>query len=289
MNAFELPEKLANPEITDDWKAALPDVVRDLARRWGLHVGRPFQPGGSTSWVAPATDLAGRRLVLKVKWPHPDVVDEGRALRVWDGDGAVRRLDEHVTDHSIALLLERCEPGTTLKDVADEPEQDVVVAGLLRRLRRHQATDEPFRPLEVMCNEWADEFEELHAAQPGYIDPGLAREGTLLYRSLPASAPTSVMLCADLHAENILSAQREPWLMTDPMPHIGDPTFDVLQHILNCAGRLQQDPIGLIQRMAGLLDLDTERLRLWLFARCVIESFWQRDFDVRELAVRLRP
>ena len=32
------------------------------------------------------------------------------------------------------------------------------------------------------------------------------------------------------------------------------------------------DPTGLAQRMAGLLDLDPERVRLWLFARCAQES-----------------
>jgi streptomycin 6-kinase len=30
----------------------------------------------------------------------------------------------------------------------------------------------------------------------------------------------------DLHAGNVLATQREPWLVIDPKPFIGDPAFD---------------------------------------------------------------
>ena len=80
------------------------------------------------------------------------------------------------------------------------------------------------------------------------------------------------MVAHDLHAGNVLSATREPWLAIDPKPHVGDPAYDPLQHMLNCEDRLHADPRGLACRMAGLLDLDPDRVRLWLFARCVQES-----------------
>jgi len=40
-----------------------------------------------------------------------------------------------------------------------EPEQDTVIAGLLRRLWIEPARDHPFRPLQLMCQQWADGFE----------------------------------------------------------------------------------------------------------------------------------
>jgi streptomycin 6-kinase len=36
--------------------------------------------------------------------------------------------------------------------------------------------------------------------------------------------------------------------------------------MLNCDRRLTTAPAGLARRMAELLDLDPERVRLWLFA-----------------------
>jgi hypothetical protein len=69
--------------------------------------------------------------------------------------------------------------------------------------------------------------------------------------------------CTDLHAGNVLAAEREAWLAIDPKPFIGDPAFDPVQHMLNCDERLATDPAGLARRMAALLDLDPDRVRLW--------------------------
>ena len=98
-------------------------------------------------------------------------------------------------------------------------------------------------------------------ARPMVCDSGLAREGIALFRALPGvRRPGNVLLCTDLHAENVLSAEREPWLMIDPKPYVGDPTYDALQHLLNCYERLEADPLALVRRMADLLELDRERL-----------------------------
>jgi streptomycin 6-kinase len=96
-----------------------------------------------------------------------------------------------------------------------------------------------------------------------------------------------VLLCTDLHHDNVLAAAREPWLAIDPKPYVGDPAYDTLQHMLNFPGRLAADPAGLARRMAGLLDLDADRVRLWLFARCVQESVCEPN--LRTVAVRLAP
>ena len=34
-------------------------TVAELADRWSLRLGEPYQPGGLASWVAPASDAAG--------------------------------------------------------------------------------------------------------------------------------------------------------------------------------------------------------------------------------------
>jgi streptomycin 6-kinase len=289
--AFVLPANLATaPVIPRAWLASLPAVVADVRGRWRLDVAAPFQPGGRTAWVAPARDDRGRDLVLKVGWWHSEGRYEADGLRAWDGDGAARLHDAEVLGvgdlRTSVLLLERCRPGTELSG-HPEPEQDEVLAGLLRRLWLTPPAGHPFRPLQAMCDEWADEFEHKRAAGRAAVDPGLARVGMDLMRGLPATADRSVLLCTDLHAANVLAAERQPWLVIDPKPHVGDPAYDPVQHMLNCGERLRVDPLGLVRRLAGLLDLDHERLRLWLFARCVQESAeWP---GLAEVARRVAP
>jgi streptomycin 6-kinase len=278
----------ANAEGRSDWLATVPATVRMLQERWSLEVGQPYQPGGHTAWVAPAIGMAGEKLVLKVAWAHPEAAHEAAGLRHWDGEGAVRLVAAEEIDHTSALLLERCAPGVPL---ASEPadEQDDVIAGLLRRLWQAPVPGAPFRPLQVMCDAWADEFEQKVAASAVDLEPGLAREGIGLFRGLPGSAPRQVLLCTDLHAGNVLAAEREPWLAIDPKPYVGDPAYDLLQHLLNNDERLLAEPRDFPRRMADRVGVDPGRLLLWLFARCVVESPDWPSSALAEVARRVAP
>jgi streptomycin 6-kinase len=290
VTAFELPTNLIDVMREDDerhpWVAALPDVVADLAKRWSLSVGAPFQPGGECSWVAPVRASAGQRLVLKVGWQHPEARDEAAGLHEWAGRGAVRVHATQAFGETNALLLERCLPGTTLRE-RPEPEQDTVVAALLPRLWSAEPAADAFRPLQVMCDQWADGFEAKLACRKLDTDPGIVRAGLELWRALPATSERHVLLATDLHAGNILAAQREPWLVIDPKPYVGDPSYDALQHMLNCMQRLSTDPIAFARRLAELLQLDADRLLLWLFARCIVESF--DNPALRDVAAKIAP
>jgi streptomycin 6-kinase len=271
---FAIPRALAEAAAREGrvgWLDDLPDLVRRVAAGWSLTLDPPFQPGGVTAWVAPCRGPDGADLVLKVVWPHADAAAEAAGLRAWDGDGAVRLVDAATVDGAPALLLERCRPGTSLS-VRPEPDQDAVVAGLLRRLWRRPPPGTGVPTLVSMCDRWADEFDLRAAAGEVPLDPGLAREGIALFRTLPRTAGPAVLLATDLHAGNVLAAEREPWLVIDPKPHTGDPAYDPVQHLLNCTDRLRADPVGLARRVAGLAGVDPQRLVLWLFARCVQES-----------------
>jgi streptomycin 6-kinase len=271
-----------------EWLARLPREIEGIVSRWSLTIGKIYEPGGVTAWAAPVTSPEFGDVVLKVGSRHMEGEDEAAGLRAWNGDGAVRVfLDERISPTTTALLLERCLPGTTLSESPEE-DQDVVIAGLLQRLWRIRADPGAFRPLQEMCGYWADSFErKMTEGRGDGIDPGIARDGAALFRSLPSTASDERLLCTDLHAENVLASQREPWLVIDPKPFVGDPTYDALQHHLNCKDRLVSDPVALATRMAGLLGLDLERLLLWLFAYCVVQSV---DFGwMLGVAEQIRP
>ena len=158
--------------------------------------------------------------------------------------------------------------GTSVRALP-EGEQDVVLAPLLCRLWRVPPASHTFRPLSTMLAYWSQET-WTHAQH--WPDPGLVRAGLHLFQELAETAPEQVLLATDLHAGNVLRAQREPWLVIDPKPFVGDPAYDATQHLLNCQDRLHLEPEKTIRRWANLLQVEAERVHLWTFARIAVQT-----------------
>jgi len=286
--ALTIPELLeANCRMTAEravWLDRLPETLRDLERRWVLTLGAPFGEGGGCAWVAPVTRADGSAAVLKLAMPHMEGEHEIQGLRYWNGDPTVQLME--ADDRLGAMLIERCRPGTTLRALP-EAEQDLVVAGLLRRLWRMPVAPHSFSPLSAMMDHWS---RETLANSGRWADAGLVREGLRIFDELPRTTRDHSLLATDLHAGNILRSEREPWLVIDPKPFAGDPAYDATQHLLNCRSRMSSDPHGTIRGMADLLGVDYERIRLWTFARAAAEprDDWGNS-DSMALAKALAP
>jgi len=273
-----IPERLAaacrGSAARSAWLARLPDAIATLQNRWRLSLGQAFDGSeGSCAWVVSVVRDDGSRAVLKLGLPHMEAAHEIDGLRFWAGDPTVRLLaaDEELN----AMLLESCEPGVALRG-RPETEQDVVLASLLRRLWRRPPAPHPFLALADMIAVWGN---ETRAASSQWSDATLVRDGLELLAQLSRPSGEDVLLATDLHAGNVLSAGREPWLVIDPKPFVGDRAYDATQHLLNCKARVLKDPVGTIRRFADLLELDGERIRLWTFARSAAEprETWGAD------------
>ncbi|WP_270408615.1 aminoglycoside phosphotransferase family protein [Brachybacterium paraconglomeratum] len=301
-----LPEGLraAQDPALRAWLARLPALVDEVLERWELTALPPFRPGGSSAWVAPVRTADGDERVLKVAWAHEESRDEAAGMRAWQGRGAAQLLRSERRGDTAALLMEHVRPGAPLARCLTWPERDEVAAAVLRRLRVPVdellgADDDPaadstlpapssFRPLAHMCTWWADSAARRHAeAVPSLLPAGLVEHGLGLFRELPRDWDgEQILLVTDLNPGNILTHDGpERWLMIDPKPYIGDPHYDVLQHMLNDGQRLVADPGAFADRMADLAELDRRRTRRWLLARCVQEA---GDFgDAAPAALRL--
>ena len=210
--------------------------------------------------------------------PHFEGEHEIDGLRLLDGDPTVRLIQ--ADDHLNAMLLERCMPGTSLREVP-EAEQDVVIAGLLKRFWRAPPSNHSFRHLSEMLRHWSKETERDEAR---WSDPGLVREGLRAFEEMAVASPSDVLLATDLHAGNVLRADREPWLVIDPKPFFGDNAYDATQHLLNCRGRLRSNAYDTIKSFADLLEVDYERVRRWTFARLAAEPRDDWDNELTTLA-----
>ena len=179
------------------------------------------------------------------------------------------------------MLLERCMPGSSLKR---EPAafQDEAICRLLPEIwQAILPAGAPFRPLAAMVAQWNREAYQQLGRFP---DPDLARKGCRLKEKLIESTEEQVLLATDLHAGNILRAQRRPWLVIDIKPYLGDPTYDLTQHLLNGLDRLSAYPDATIKRLAGLAGLDAFRLRAWMVARLASEQGGKHQALARKLS-----
>jgi streptomycin 6-kinase len=275
-----LAENCRRTAEATSWLRRVPDMLRELRFRWHLTPGRTLDAHSALVVLVERPD--GGDAVLKLGMPHFEAKHEIQGLSFWAGHPTVRLLKADV--ELDAMLLERCVPGTSL-DTLPESEQDEVIADLLLRLWRAPASGDLFRPLTAMLSTWSS---EVLADRARWLDAGLVREGLRLFDALTRSSPSKVLLATDLHAGNVLRAEREPWLVIDPKPFVGDPAYDATQHLLNCAGRLRSDPKGTVDRFADMLGLDAERVALWTFARAAATP-WAWSDEWLALARALAP
>lgn len=268
------------------WLETLPAAVRALSQRWALRTGAPFEMGprgmgGSAAWVAPVTTWEGGRAVLKLAMPHMEGRDEIAGLRFWGGNGTAQllRADEALG----AMLLEPCVPGTPLRS-RPRATQDAVIAGLLTRLWRVPPQG-AFRTLRTMIEYWIARERE---AAPGKATPdaGLRREGIAALALAAQERSSDVLLATDLHAGNVLAAEREPWLAIDPKPFVGDPCFDATQHLLNDFDSLRSDAAGTVTGFADLLGVDATRVRLWMFGRLALGGITAEQAEAAAVVAR---
>jgi streptomycin 6-kinase len=132
-----------------------------------------------------------------------------------------------------------------------------------------------------MCDYWAKRYDDRSPAERSCLETRLAKEGIRLLRELPRNGGDALLLHTDLHAGNVLAAERDRWLAIDPKPYVGDAAYDVTQHIFNGIFLEGADVNSLAARMALLLDLDLNRILRWLFARAVEASpYWAGMADL---------
>jgi len=248
-----------------EWLGQLPATADRLAERWSLAPdGAPRYGYVATVWPVRRDD--GTPAVLKVTWPGPDQAPEGAVLRAWAGDGAVRLL-EHAPDEW-GLLLERAHD----VNLTGEPLAAAVttIGRLLARLHTAPVPAELPR-LATTAARWTEEL------PTGWSRLGWERrlldQALDTCHALSGDVPDQV-LHVDLHFENVLAADREPWLAIDPKGLAGDPAFESPAVLWN---RVEEyaGPADVRRRLQLWCDaagVDRERARRWAVVRTLEDA-----------------
>jgi streptomycin 6-kinase len=253
------------------WLERLPAVLAECVERWSLTLGKPYDYATS-SYVVRVTTDDGTPAALKVAWPHREATHEAEALRFWDGDGSVRLLD-HDAERS-AMLLERADPGTPLKELPAGEALDAIMEVMTHLWR---PAGEPFTTLAEEARWWAGYLPRVWELAPNPFERRLLDAALEALESLPPGQGEQVLVHQDLHADNVLKATRQPWLAIDPKPLIGEREFGI-------AAAVRGDELGRgpdhvrhrLDRLTRDLGLDRERAKMWAFAQTLA---WGVDED----------
>ena len=216
-----------------------------VAAEWGLTLGAPFALS-RYSYVAPVDDCR----VLKVAWAEDEEsLDEGAALALWDGDGAVRV--DRADRERRALLLERAVPGTDISELDDE-EATAIAVEVATKLWRPAA--EPFRPVTEHVARWIEN-------EPS---PLTERARALLAE---LDSPHDWVVHGDFHHHNILR-HGDRHVAIDPKPYLADREYDVYSFLVNpLTYRMERATTERRIAQFAAAGLDEWRIRAWAIVR----------------------
>ncbi|MGW0769978.1 aminoglycoside phosphotransferase family protein [Streptomyces sp. NPDC002676] len=283
---IEVPETFARSTVEREgepgsvWLAELPGIVEELLGSWGCVPDGPVMHGG-VGVIVPVRSRDDVAAVVKVSFPHPGNVHEPDAFAAWGGRGAV--LLHERDDERFAMLLERV--GTSTLAEVEDGDEVVTIAG---RLSHRLAVPAP--PGLPRLREQADAWEEqlrkdadelTHTMSRDAVDAALAT-----VRELGRAQPDT-LVHGDLHARNILRADREPWLAVDPKGCAGDPAYDAGTLLksraltLLAANDMRKAVDRILDVYTEAAEVDRSRARRWAQLHAVQAAFWGRRHGFR--------
>lgn len=284
---IEVPDALVashRDAIGRAWIADLPDLVADFLDRWELRPDGPTRHGVA-SLVLPVIGADGVPAALKFQPVNDENVGEAAGLRVWRGDGTVRLLDHD--PETGTMLLERLDADRPLSTMADADAAVMILAELLARLVAVPAPPGLRRLADIA----AAMLEKAPDAVSALGDPAERQLGRACASAMAevVGEPGDRLLHWDLHYDNILGAQREPWLAIDPKPLAGDPGFDLLPVLTNrwddivACGDVRRAVLRRFDLLTEVLGLDRRRAAGWTLGRVLQNALW--DIEDGETAL----
>jgi streptomycin 6-kinase len=212
--------------------------------------------------------------VLKLGFPHDEGAHEHLGLQHWHGNGAVELL--RADPRRFALLLERLHADEDLSTVPDV-EACEIVAGFYERL--HVPALPQLRTLSSYVDQWTERLAGLPA--DAMVPRRLVEQAVSLGRAFAADPQSDLqMLHGDLHYQNVLAADREPWLVIDPKPMAGDPHYEVAPMLWNrweevvASGDVRGSVRHRFHTIVDAAGLDDERARDWVVVREMHVALW---------------
>lgn len=271
-------------ERGEAWAESLPRRLAELARDWGLDLGRSL-PGGSNSYVVRASTADGSSAVLKVVLDGDELVGQVRVLEAADGRGYARLLRADVGRQ--AILLEAL--GDPLQSSGrPAPDQLAVLADTLALAWQpapiDQVPDDQDKAVGL-AGLISDHWDRLERPCPVVV-----RDQALRYAELLAHAPPEslVVVHGDPHPGNALTVPRRRagaetgFCFVDPDGFVADRAYDLGVTMRDFSSGVLREGRPLVESYAQLLadrtGVDVTRIWRWAFLERVSTGLYVLGF-----------
>lgn len=181
----------------------------------------------------------------------------------------------HIDKENNAYLMEKIEPGTSLKYLVKEGKDEKatrIIAQVISNLQ-YSDTLEPLNYQSILKHFSVFSFLRKH------IDKNIIDTAETIFKELCADRSNDIILHGDLHHDNILQSDTS-WKVIDPHGYIGDPCAEVGTLIFNpidCFPNYASKQNIIETRLnilAEMLPFDLERIKAWSFCLALRSAAW---------------
>jgi streptomycin 6-kinase len=264
--------------ISGHWTTHLKTQIAFAEDRWQFKTRSGYR-SSPFSFVAPVLFKNGGEAVLKICPPGESSLNEIHAIKCYQGS-VMCRLHDVVPERGI-LLLEKLDPGNSLKTLRNDHEATLIASRLIREMRS-VSFDHHNRFPSVSL--WMNGLKDLRRHFNGGTGP-LPESAVLkaehICAELCASQKNTYLLHGDLHHENILSNGKE-WRLIDPKGVVGETEYELIPFLMN-----NLPPNGLehsVKYRAVMfsreLQLKVDRIYAWGLCHSVLSAWWAIDDDL---------
>ena len=265
------------------WIHDLPSKVSECINRWGLSE-LVVVDDLSINLLCYATSPHGG-VVLKISGPHSERITEMVALSLYGGRLACRCIE---SDNELgAMLLERINPGTSLRSLPSQDEQLRVGSQMVRDL---PIPIQPNVPLPTY-NEWVERAVQtvLSSYNPSQVFQHTMDTAMQLFLEIPDTP--HYLLHGDLHHDNILLSCDGTWKAIDPQGVIGPPVLEsgrfIQNHVIGDDGVLDLAKAeATMKYVANILDQPVRLVWIAFFVLHVLSFCW--GFEMNYTIERLK-
>jgi len=258
-------------EEGEAWIRDLPSQLTQLSAKWNLRFLN-VMPDLTYNFVGLVEMIpTGERAIIKMGLRAKNIATEVQWLQCFNQ--GVPKIYWHDDEHH-AFLMERLEPGDSLKALVKTGDDDAATRILCQRIRELQSHQQ-----EKSRFPHISELRENLSLLKHHLEDRLLSKAESWFQELTTDRMEDVLLHGDLHHDNILSSGAT-WKAIDPHGYIGDPAFEAGAMIYNPCDCFPKDQSisQIVERrlkiLAEELPYDAKRIKAWAYCRTILSIAW---------------